>query len=48
MLVSTKANAKAASAVPDVITGVVVHPVGYGEGDTVEEHITAKALVRLA
>ena len=48
VLVSAEAYAEAASAVPDVIACVIVHPVGDGEGNTVEEHITAKALVRLA
>ena len=47
MLVATEAYAEAASAVPNVVAGVIVDPVGDGKRDTVEEHITAKVLVCL-
>ena len=47
MLVSTKAYAKTASSVPDVVACVVVNPVSYSEGHAVEEHITAEVLVSL-
>ena len=48
MLVVAEADAKAASAVPDVIACVVIYPACNGEGDSVEEHITRKVLIRLA
>ena len=48
MLVCSKAYAESASAVPNIIAGVVIHPVGYGERDPVEEHIAAQAIVCLA
>ena len=48
MLVSTETYAKSASAVPNIIAGMVIYPVGNGERDAVEEHIAAKVLVCLA
>jgi hypothetical protein len=48
MLVAAKANAESASAVPDIVTGVVVNPVGYGKGNTIKEHVTLKFFVSLA
>ena len=47
MLVSTEAYAEAASAVPDVVAGVVVHPVGNRKRNAVEEHITREVSVSL-
>ena len=47
MLVGAKSYAESASAVPDVVAGVVIHPVGNGERYSVEEHVTREALVRL-
>ena len=47
MLVSSESYAEAASAVPDIVSGVVVYPVGYGQRHAVEEHITGEVLVRL-
>ena len=48
MLVGSEAYAEAASAVPDIVTRVVIDPVGDGERHTVEEHITREILVRFA
>ena len=47
MLVAAKANAKTTSSVPNIIAGVIVNPVGNGERNSVEEHITLKILVCL-
>ena len=47
MLVGTEAYAEAASAVPDIVAGVAIYPVGYGEGNTVEEHIAGQILICL-
>jgi hypothetical protein len=48
MLIRAEAYAKSASAVPIVVTGVVVYPVGYGERNSVEEHIAGEILVCFA
>ena len=48
MLVAAEAYTKAASAVPDIVTGVIIYPVGYGERHAVKEHITAQILVCFA
>ena len=47
MLVVTESDTETASAVPDVIAGVVVDKVRYCERNTVEEHIAREVLVRL-
>ena len=47
MLVVAESYAETASSVPNVIAGVIVYPVGHGEGDAVEEHIAREALVCL-
>jgi hypothetical protein len=48
VLVRAKAYAKAASAVPYVVTGVIINPVGNSKRNSVEEHIAVKILVSLA
>ena len=47
MLVAAKTNAESASAVPDIVAGVVVNPAVNGKRNSVEEHITCEVLVRL-
>ena len=47
MLIVTEANTKAASAIPDIVACVIVHPACNGKGDSVEEHITCEVLIRL-
>ena len=48
VLIGAEANAKAASTAPHIVASVVVHPVGYGEGHAVEEHVAREVLVCLA
>ena len=48
MLISTEADTKTASAVPDIVARVIVYPIRHGERDPVEEHITREVAVSLA
>jgi hypothetical protein len=48
VLVGAKAYAEAASAVPDVVTGVIVNPACDSKRYAIEEHVARKILVSLA
>ena len=47
VLVAAKTYTEAASSVPDVIAGVMIHPVCYRKGYAVEEHVTREISVSL-